>query len=389
MRRLPEPPSSEPDSTRVLAALSRVLKSDKFVSAPQMSAFLRYVVEQSVNGDKKRIKAYTVAVDALGKPDTFDPQNDPVVRVLAGRLRASLAAYYEVHPDSDVHIQMKPGSYVPRFVDVTLLPAPTDSASVDRDSLDTVRVGDTADAPACKPQDNLTASPIPLTDPARLGGMCSEPSQTSSDARQQSHQAAGKAALLSVASPLSGFPVAGFVLLALAISIVVLLNNRMQTRQDSDLISAEALHDQDTRATGVRQRPEQVTVFVDARSESDTLSEQLNTILSGVFLESSDIRVYRILEGLETMRYWPEDYLVSLDVLPLPAETRISVQLVDAQTGQIRHSDSITLGKKADETLTRSELASVIEFARHLVSDEGPLLLDYQQKQLTLQTSDK
>ena len=53
-------------------------------------------------GNKSRIKAYTVAVDALGKPDTFDPQNDPVVRVLAGRLRSSLSGYYENHPNTNV-----------------------------------------------------------------------------------------------------------------------------------------------------------------------------------------------------------------------------------------------------------------------------------------------
>jgi len=389
MRRPPEPPSSEPDSTRVLAALSRVLKSDKFVSAPQMSAFLRYVVEQSVNGDKKRIKAYTVAVDALGKPDTFDPQNDPVVRVLAGRLRASLTAYYEAHPDSDVHIQMKPGSYVPKFIDAVLLPAPIDSASDDRAALDAIRVDNTVDAPTSRPHEDLLVSPSPVAEPVKPSAVHDEPSHMSSDARQRSHQATTKAAVLSVAASLMRFPVAGFVLLALAIGISILLTGRMQTQQDSDLANAEPLQSQNVRATSVRQRPDHVTVFVDARSESDTLSEQLNTILSGVFLESSKIRVYRILEGLETARYWPEDYLVSLDVLPLPTETRISVQLVDAQTGRIRHSDSIALSKEANESLTRGELASVIEFARHLVSDEGPLLLDYQDKRMTLQTSEE
>ncbi len=81
-----------------------------------MSAFLRYVVVQAATGNKGRIKAYTVAVDALGKPETFDPQNDPVVRVLAGRLRSTLSAYYEQHADADVIIEMKPGSYVPTFI---------------------------------------------------------------------------------------------------------------------------------------------------------------------------------------------------------------------------------------------------------------------------------
>jgi len=33
-------------------------------------------------------QAYTIAADALGRDSNFDPQNDPIVRVEAGRLRA-------------------------------------------------------------------------------------------------------------------------------------------------------------------------------------------------------------------------------------------------------------------------------------------------------------
>ncbi|MFT5047121.1 MAG: hypothetical protein ACI8UP_004110 [Porticoccaceae bacterium] len=103
----------QPDKRQIIDALNAVLESDKFTAAPQMSAFLRYVVEQAASGNMTRIKAYTVAIDALGKPDSFDPQNDPVVRVLAGRLRAAIASYYEANPNVDFRITMRPGSYVP------------------------------------------------------------------------------------------------------------------------------------------------------------------------------------------------------------------------------------------------------------------------------------
>jgi len=97
-------------------ALSAVLTDDKFAAAPQMSAFLKYVVTQTLYADPSRIKAYTVAVDALGKPATFDPQNDPSVRVLAKRLRGSLDTYYENNPQVEIIIKMKAGSYVPQFI---------------------------------------------------------------------------------------------------------------------------------------------------------------------------------------------------------------------------------------------------------------------------------
>ena len=119
--------------SKVEEALSAVLLDDKFAAAPQMSAFLKYVVTQTLYEDPSRIKAYTVAVDALGKPPTFDPQNDPSVRVLAKRLRGSLDTYYENNPKTEIIIEMKAGSYVPHFVyrDVTDAVETTPPAAVD------------------------------------------------------------------------------------------------------------------------------------------------------------------------------------------------------------------------------------------------------------------
>ena len=100
----------------VTTALDGILTTDKFLASPQMSAFLRYVVEQTLIGNTRRIKAFTVGIEALGKPASFDPQTDPSVRVLAKRLRSSLDTYYLQNPDTKVFIEMKPGSYVPKFL---------------------------------------------------------------------------------------------------------------------------------------------------------------------------------------------------------------------------------------------------------------------------------
>jgi len=100
----------------VVQSLEAVLQDAKFAAAPQMSAFLRFVVLQTLSGKADRIKAYTVAVDALGKPATFDPQNDPSVRVLAKRLRDTLTAYYERTSGHRIILLLKSGSYVPAFV---------------------------------------------------------------------------------------------------------------------------------------------------------------------------------------------------------------------------------------------------------------------------------
>ena len=104
------------DNAEVEAALQGILTTDKFSASPQMSAFLKYVVEQTLLGNTRRIKAFTVGIEALGKSPNFDPQTDPSVRVLAKRLRSSLDAYYEQNPTTPLFIEMKPGSYIPRFL---------------------------------------------------------------------------------------------------------------------------------------------------------------------------------------------------------------------------------------------------------------------------------
>jgi len=102
----------------VVQSLETVLQDAKFAAAPQMSAFLKFVVLQTLDGNADRIKAYTVAVDALGKPATFDPQNDPSVRVLAKRLRDTLTAYYQRTSGHQLVLLLKSGSYIPSFVSV-------------------------------------------------------------------------------------------------------------------------------------------------------------------------------------------------------------------------------------------------------------------------------
>lgn len=111
-----EQAASQLSAEEVTLALNGILTTDKFAASPQMSAFLKYVVEQTLLGNTRRIKAFTVGIEALGKPASFDPQTDPSVRVLAKRLRSSLETYYLQNPDTTVFIEMKPGSYVPKFL---------------------------------------------------------------------------------------------------------------------------------------------------------------------------------------------------------------------------------------------------------------------------------
>lgn len=94
--------------------LSRILAADAFRNTPQLSAFLRLIVERELEGRGAELKGYTIATEALGRPPEFDPQTDPIVRVEAGRLRRTLAQYYDTAGLSDpIRITIPVGSYVP------------------------------------------------------------------------------------------------------------------------------------------------------------------------------------------------------------------------------------------------------------------------------------
>jgi len=98
------------------AQLTRVLASDAFRAAPQLSAFLSFIVGRTIEGRAAELKGYTIAVEGLGRPADFNPQIDPIVRVEAGRLRRALTQYYAGEGQGDpVVISMPVGGYVPVF----------------------------------------------------------------------------------------------------------------------------------------------------------------------------------------------------------------------------------------------------------------------------------
>jgi len=74
------------------------------------------VVDTTLNGNAQSLKAYNIAVGALGRPPGFDPIADASVRVHAQRLRSALSEYYasEAVPN-EIQIDIPRGSYVPEF----------------------------------------------------------------------------------------------------------------------------------------------------------------------------------------------------------------------------------------------------------------------------------
>jgi tetratricopeptide (TPR) repeat protein len=95
--------------------LQRILASPTFLNARRPSQFLRFIVEGTLAGED-RIKEYLIGVEVFDRPQDYDPKDDPVVRIEAGRLRKKLAEYYAGPGANDsIIIELPKGGYVPVF----------------------------------------------------------------------------------------------------------------------------------------------------------------------------------------------------------------------------------------------------------------------------------
>jgi len=111
-----EPVNSPADPVLVNAELSRILADSPFCNSKRLSDFLRYVVAEALAGRGDRIKQYSVALSVFGRPDDFDPQADPIVRIHAGRVRRALDAFYQQTQErSELEIRIPVGTYRPEF----------------------------------------------------------------------------------------------------------------------------------------------------------------------------------------------------------------------------------------------------------------------------------
>ncbi len=106
-----------PPSTAILEQLERILKSSFFRKSQRYTAFLRYSVERVLAGQNDSLKERIVGIEVFGRPADYNTAVDHVVRSAAGEIRKRLALYYQDRAtESELRIDLEPGSYVPHFV---------------------------------------------------------------------------------------------------------------------------------------------------------------------------------------------------------------------------------------------------------------------------------
>src|ERR1035437_8068887 len=100
----------------IRAQVGRLIQSKTFETSEVHRRLLQYLAEKSISGDADRLKEYTIGLEAFGKPPSYDPKHDSIVRPQAGRLRQKLAAYYQTEAAGDaIRVSMPKGAFKLNF----------------------------------------------------------------------------------------------------------------------------------------------------------------------------------------------------------------------------------------------------------------------------------
>lgn len=109
-------PRDQGERDAVRRQLEKILAHALFKNSKRYPFLFRYLVEHTLEGDTERLKERTLGMEVFGRPADYDTNADPVVRITAGEVRKRIAQYYhEPGHESEIRIDVPPGSYVSEF----------------------------------------------------------------------------------------------------------------------------------------------------------------------------------------------------------------------------------------------------------------------------------
>lgn len=371
----------ESDITVIRAELERLLNERRFSGAPQMSAFLRYIVNETLDGNADRIKAFSVGVDALGKPDTFDAQTDPSVRVLALRLRKTLDSIYQDKSSCLAIISLRVGTYVPTFLKVGNERSSelTNSDHVVRPasvtSLDYQSVAENVNVDASEQQDSTVQRGAfvlnDATDRASASGSINHITETSpsvatvADNRAYSKWLLMFGAVLLVAAWQAGVKQAD-VQASISSNPVLLAGLDSENSAVSMTVTGSA----DVGPSGLPS--------IVVRSVTDTIDveRRVALILTSKFVQSGVVKVIKADDSAATRNYVPGEYQLYVNSYIVANEMRLNTQLISLRQGEMLFSSTVTLSRVSNR-FSAEDVGAVESLAHRLTSKQGPLFEHY------------
>src|ERR1035437_9006515 len=100
----------------VRAQLARLLANPLFQHSKHYPSFLRYVVNETLEGRGGSLKERALGVEVFSRDPDYDTNADPVVPTAASEVGKRIAQYYhEPGHESEIRIELTSGSYTPEF----------------------------------------------------------------------------------------------------------------------------------------------------------------------------------------------------------------------------------------------------------------------------------
>ena len=108
--------SLESNQKAIAHQLELILASPDFNATPKQIAFLKFIVNQTLEGKGGEINDYTVAIEVFGRGPEFDKRDDPIVSIQADIIRRKLERHYQNSGKNDsIQIAIPNVTYVPVF----------------------------------------------------------------------------------------------------------------------------------------------------------------------------------------------------------------------------------------------------------------------------------
>jgi hypothetical protein len=93
--------SSTAVETATRVQVERILHSALFKNSDTLRRLFSYLADKTLAGEADQLKEYAIGLDAFGKPSTYDPRQDSIVRLQVSRLRQKLGEYYRTEGVTD------------------------------------------------------------------------------------------------------------------------------------------------------------------------------------------------------------------------------------------------------------------------------------------------
>lgn len=122
----------------------RIAASKRFEKSSFLINFLLYVCEQELCGRGQDLNEHQIGVKALGRPATYNPGEDNIVRNYARLLRKRLDEYFQTEGKAEIlRVDIPRGHYVPVFSPIESAKVVPPPSSLRSGSSDTSLPGDT------------------------------------------------------------------------------------------------------------------------------------------------------------------------------------------------------------------------------------------------------